>query len=71
MDITTSRPRIGRERIIAFDYERTFKPGMTLMLEPDAITADGLLGLFVGRTFVITENGGYSVSKSPVELTVV
>lgn len=71
MDITTSRPRIGRERIIAFDYERTFKPGMTLMLEPDAITADGLLGLFVGRTFVITEDGGYAVSKSPVELTVV
>lgn len=71
MDITTSRPRIGRERIIANDYERTFKPGMTLMLEPDAITADGLLGLFVGRTFVITEDGGYPVSKSPVELIVV
>jgi Xaa-Pro aminopeptidase len=71
MDITTSRPRIGRERIIAYDFERTFKPGMTLMLEPDAITADGLLGLFVGRTYVITETGGYSVSKTPVELTVV
>jgi len=71
MDITTSRPRIGRERIIAFDFERTFKPGMTLMLEPDAITADGRLGLFVGRTFVIAEDGGYPVSKTPVELTVV
>jgi len=71
MDITTSRPRIGREKISAFDFERTFKPGMTLMLEPDAITADGLLGLFVGRTYVITETGGYPVSKAPVELTVV
>lgn len=71
MDITTSRPRIGRERIIAYDFERTFKPGMTLMLEPDAITADGLLGLFVGRTYVITADGGYSVSKTAVELTVV
>ena len=71
MDITTSRPRIGRERIIAYDFERVFKPGMTLMLEPDAITADGLLGLFVGRTFVITETGGYSVSQTPVDLTIV
>lgn len=71
MDITTARPRIGRERIIAFDFERTFKPGMTLMLEPDAITADGLLGLFVGRTFVISEDGGYPVSQTPVEFTMV
>jgi Xaa-Pro aminopeptidase len=71
MDITTSRPRIGRERIIASDFERTFQPGMTLMLEPDAITADGLLGLFVGRTYVITAEGSYSVSKTPVELTII
>ena len=47
------------------------KPGMTVMLEPDPITADGLLGMFVGRTFVITEDGSYSATKSPVELTVV
>jgi len=71
MDITTSRPRIGVERIIAYDFECTFKPGMTLMLEPDAITGDGRLGLFIGRTFVITEEGGYSVSKTPVELPIV
>lgn len=71
MDITTSRPRIGRERIVAGDFERTFQPGMTLMLEPDAITADGLLGLFIGRTYVITETGSYPVSSTPVELLVV
>lgn len=70
MDVTTSRPRIGVERIIADDFERTFKPGMTLMLEPDAITADGLLGLFVGRTYVITADGGYAVSKTPLEMFV-
>ncbi|MFQ5855501.1 MAG: M24 family metallopeptidase [Anaerolineae bacterium] len=36
IDIITSRPRIGVERIVADDFDRTFKPGMTLMLEPDA-----------------------------------
>ena len=41
------------------------------MLEPDTITADGLLGLFIGRTFVITETGGYSVSETPIETFIV
>ncbi len=71
MDMITSGPQVGVGKIIANEYERTLKPGMTLMLEPDAITADGLLGLFVGRTFVITDEGGYSVTKFPVQLPVV
>ncbi len=71
MDMITSGPQVGVSKIIADDFERTLKPGMTLMLEPDAITADGLLGMFVGRTFVITEDGSYSVTKFPVELPVV
>ncbi len=70
MDLTTARPRVGIERIVAYDYERTLKPGMTVMLEPDAITGDGCLGLFVGRTYVITETGGHAVSQTPVELVV-
>jgi Xaa-Pro dipeptidase len=71
IDIITGPPKIGVERIIASDYEKVFKPGMTLMLEPDTITADGLLGLFIGRTFVITETGGYSVCETPVETFIV
>ncbi len=71
MDMITAHPRIGADKIVAADFERVLKPGMTHMLEPDAITADGMLGLFVGRTFVINEGGGYSVCKTPVELFVV
>ena len=44
---------------------------MTVMLEPNPITADGNLGLFVGRTYIITENGHEQVTKYPLELVVV
>ncbi len=71
IDTITSHPLISVNKVVGSDFERTLKPGMTVMLEPDPITADGLLGMFVGRTFVITENGGYSVTKFPVELPVV
>ncbi len=33
------------------------RPGMTLMLEPNPITPDGMLGLFFGHTFIVTETG--------------
>ncbi len=70
MDMITANPRVGVDKIVAADFERVLEPGMTLMLEPDPITPDGRLGLFVGRTFVITETGGYSVSQTPVELVI-
>jgi hypothetical protein len=41
------------------------------MLEPNPITPDGNLGLFVGRTYIITEDGAEQVTKYPLELVVV
>jgi hypothetical protein len=41
-----------------------------LMLEPDAITPDGMLGLFIGRSYVITESGHEALTKTPIELLV-
>jgi Xaa-Pro aminopeptidase len=51
--------------------ETHFEPNMTVMLEPNPITPDGNLGLFVGRTYIITENGHERVTKYPVDLVVV
>jgi len=44
---------------------------MTVMLEPDAITPDGLLGLFFGHTFIITATGHERLgSQVPLDLLV-
>jgi hypothetical protein len=40
-------------------------------LEPNPITAAGNLGLFLGRTYIITEEAHEKVTKFPLELVVV
>ena len=30
------------------------KPGMIIMAEPNPITADGMFGIFLGHTFIVT-----------------
>jgi Xaa-Pro dipeptidase len=70
LGVSSERPECCLDRIEAQPYESTLKPGMTLMLEPDAITPDGMLGLFIGRSYVITESGHEALTKTPIELLV-
>jgi Xaa-Pro aminopeptidase len=46
------------------------KPGMVIMPEPNPIRADGLFGMFVGHTYIITETGSECVDGFPLELVV-
>jgi Xaa-Pro aminopeptidase len=71
IDIVTAPPHIWVEELAAESGETHFEPNMTVMLEPNPITPDGNLGLFVGRTYIITENGHERVTKYPLELVVV
>jgi Xaa-Pro aminopeptidase len=45
--------------------------GTVAMLEPTIITQDGLLGIFFGRTYVLTDGGNEKVTRFPHELIVV
>jgi Xaa-Pro aminopeptidase len=57
IDLTSHQPDVRIDGVHA-DYEdRVIRPGQVLMLEPNPITPDGLLGLFYGHTFLITERG--------------
>ena len=40
-------------------------------LEPTIITPDGVLGIFFGRTYVLTEGGHEQLTKFPHELIVI
>ena len=57
VDLVTHPPEVGTDGVHGDPEDMVMRPGMTVMLEPDAITPDGLLGLFFGHTFIITETG--------------
>ena len=68
IDIATSAPHVWMEAAEGHDYEKTLQPGMVIMSEPNPATKDGRLGLFFGRTYIITGEGSERVTKLPFEL---
>ncbi len=71
IDFVSSEPHIFTDHIQAEEYEQEPKPGMVLVIEPNAVTADGMFGMFFGHTFIITDGEPECVDKYPWELTVV
>ena len=52
------------------DADKVFLPGMVTMAEPNPITADGMFGIFLGHTFIVTEKGHEVVDAFPLEIAV-
>ena len=53
------------------DIDLVLKPGVVHMLEPNPITMDGLLGLFLGHTLLVTPDGNRRVTdRLPLQLMV-
>jgi hypothetical protein len=57
--------------IQAEEYEQVHQPGMVLVIEPNAVTADGMFGIFLGHTFIITDGEPEFVDGYPWEMTIV
>ena len=70
IDLVTDKPHISAEHVSAETFETVLKPGMVIMAEPNPITADGLFGIFLGHTFIITESGPECVDEFPLEIAV-
>jgi Xaa-Pro aminopeptidase len=70
IDIVTATPHVFAERTEARESDKVFKPGMVTMAEPNPITADGLFGIFLGHTFIVTKDGHEVVDDFPLELAV-
>ena len=70
IDIITDGPHVFCEHVEAEPFERTFKPGMVFMAEPNPITADGNFGIFLGHTFIVTTNGHECIDQWPLELVI-
>jgi Xaa-Pro aminopeptidase len=70
IDLVTDGPHVYAGSVEAEPFEEVMVPGMVVMAEPNPITADGLLGMFVGHTFIVTEDGRECVDDFPLELVV-
>jgi Xaa-Pro dipeptidase len=70
IDFTSHTPHVMWDHVIAEENEPDLVPGIVAMLEPTIITPDGLLGIFFGRTYVITDGGHEQVTNFPHELIV-
>jgi Xaa-Pro aminopeptidase len=70
IDIVTDNPHICLDHISGVESDMTFKPGMIIMAEPNPIAADGMFGIFLGHTYIITETGHEIVDKFPFEIAV-
>jgi Xaa-Pro aminopeptidase len=71
IDFVSSEPHIFTDHIQAEEYEQVLQPGMVLVIEPNAVTADGMFGIFFGHTFIITDGEPECVDGYPWELMVV
>ena len=70
IDLVTDKPHIVAEHVSAEAFEQVLKPGMIIMAEPNPITADGLFGIFLGHTFIVTDKGHEVVDKFPLEIAI-
>jgi Xaa-Pro aminopeptidase len=70
IDIVTATPHVFAERTEAREDDKIFKPGMVTMAEPNPIAADGMFGIFLGHTLIVTKDGHEVVDNFPLEIAV-
>jgi Xaa-Pro aminopeptidase len=70
IDLVTDKPHVVAEHVAAEKFEEVLKPGMVIMAEPNPITADGLFGIFLGHTFIVTDKGHDVVDEFPLQIAV-
>src|SRR5271166_4318349 len=70
IDLVTDKPHVVAEHVSAEKFEEVLKPGMVIMAEPNPITPDGLFGIFLGHTFIVTESGHEVVDDFPLDIAV-
>jgi Xaa-Pro aminopeptidase len=71
LDLITAPPFVYTEQVKAEPFEEQIKPGMTFSIEITPINADGTFGMFMGRTYAITEAGQRDLTPYPMDEIIV
>jgi len=70
IDLVTDHPHVSAEQVSGGEADSLLKPGMVIMAEPNPVTPDGLFGIFLGHTFIVTDEGHEVVDQFPLEIAV-
>src|SRR5262249_28188163 len=70
IDLVTDNPHVSAEHVKGEAIDMMLKPGMIIMAEPNPITPDGMFGIFLGHTFIVTDDGHECVDQFPLEIAV-
>ncbi|HET7087467.1 MAG TPA: M24 family metallopeptidase [Anaerolineae bacterium] len=71
LDLITATPYISVDQVKARPAEMTIVPGMTFAIEITPINPDGTFGMFMGRTYAITEDGQRDLTPYPMDEIIV
>ena len=71
IDFVSDKPHVFTDHVDAESFEQILQPGMVIMAEPNPVTADGMFGIFMGHTFIVTDKGYECVDKFPWEMKIV
>ena len=67
IDLITASPYISTDVIKGGAPDDLIKPGMTLSIEITPVKTDGSFGIFLSRTYVITDDGHLDVTPYPLD----
>ncbi len=70
IDLVTDNPHVSAEHVRGVEGDMVLKSHMVIMAEPNPITPDGMFGIFLGHTFIVTEKGHECVNSFPLEIAV-
>ena len=66
IDLVTDNPHVSAEHVRGVEGDMVLQSHMVIMAEPNPITPDGMFGIFLGHTFIVTEKGHECVELVPV-----
>ncbi len=70
-DLITSLPFISLDEVKGEPYDMVMQPGMAYGIEITPVSADGTFGIFVSRSFAITDGGVQALTPYPVDEIIV
>jgi hypothetical protein len=67
LDLITAMPFIYVDRVVALPGDENILPGKAYAIEISPVDSEGLLAMFMARTYVMTEEGKRNLTPFPME----
>lgn len=71
LDLITAMPHMNVDGVKAQPREMTIVPGMTFSIEITPINLDGTFGMFMARSYVMTEHGQLDITPFPKDKMII